>query len=267
MKDRLWLRALLAVGVGILVGLKVFHALTPNFAWVGCLVGAVIGYLAVAPIEALKAVPPAFSKAFEGFASYLSGVRTRSCLASRAFLLGALIAGWLVAVLWVMEGLLVISGVEPTLTLKGLTSITLYGISGFALILLLAMTLVQPYGTSDTPEEMAASILGLKKAIHVLNPLRVAFVYTPRALRALFAGIWNFCLEFMKFGMYLHRAIHSDLRTICFVDAGLSVLLFGYYDWNVALGAVVGGLFAAFNVEVVSKRWLGRVPAPVRVET
>lgn len=59
----------------------------------------------------------------------------------------------------------------------------------------------------------------------------------------------------MRFVKRAFIYVHSDRRTICFVDAALGAAA-GYFYGSAILGAMIGGLFGALNYEVVSVRWL-----------
>ncbi len=55
--------------------------------------------------------------------------------------------------------------------------------------------------------------------------------------------------------------IHSERRTICFVDATIGAAI-GYSYGSVFIGAVAGVVIGLVNYEVVSVRWLKLAPAP-----
>lgn len=57
--------------------------------------------------------------------------------------------------------------------------------------------------------------------------------------------------------------IHSERRTICFVDAALGSLA-GFFFGSVAIGVVVGAMLGIINYELVSVRWLKLAPAKAK---
>ncbi|MBI2121425.1 MAG: hypothetical protein HYU05_01880 [Candidatus Wildermuthbacteria bacterium] len=54
--------------------------------------------------------------------------------------------------------------------------------------------------------------------------------------------------------------IHSQRRTICFVDATIGATI-GYFFGSAIIGAVAGALLGVINYEIVSVWWLRLVPA------
>jgi len=57
--------------------------------------------------------------------------------------------------------------------------------------------------------------------------------------------------------------VHSERRTICFVDAALGALA-GFFFGSAAVGAAVGAMLGIINYELVSVRWLKLVPAKAK---
>lgn len=64
--------------------------------------------------------------------------------------------------------------------------------------------------------------------------------------------LWNFVLTFVRY-------IHSERRTLCFIDAALGATV-GYYFGSAVIGAVVGAILGVINYELVSVRWLKLSP-------
>jgi len=72
------------------------------------------------------------------------------------------------------------------------------------------------------------------------------------------------------------RYIHSEIRTLCAVDAALGVLVAFTYGWLsgveaplarlglYVLGGALGGVLGVVNFELVSVRWLKLVPSALR---
>ncbi|MDO8495356.1 MAG: hypothetical protein Q7S32_02395 [bacterium] len=56
-----------------------------------------------------------------------------------------------------------------------------------------------------------------------------------------------------KFFKYLFLIIHSEFRLLCAVDAAIGVVI-GFLGGSALIGAVVGGLFAVLNYEILSVR-------------
>lgn len=68
--------------------------------------------------------------------------------------------------------------------------------------------------------------------------------------------IWRF---FVRTFVY----VHSERRTICFVDAALGAMA-GFYFGSAIIGMVVGAVLGFVNYEFVSIRWLKLVPAKAK---
>ena len=56
------------------------------------------------------------------------------------------------------------------------------------------------------------------------------------------------------------RYVHSERRTLCFVDAFLGAIA-GFFLGSAILGAGIGAVLGVINYEIVSIRWLKIVPA------
>jgi hypothetical protein len=59
----------------------------------------------------------------------------------------------------------------------------------------------------------------------------------------------------IKFGWYIFKGVHSDMRLLCMVDSALGAAS-GYYFGSAILGGVVGMILGLVNYEIVSIRWL-----------
>lgn len=68
------------------------------------------------------------------------------------------------------------------------------------------------------------------------------------------------------FVKYTFIYVHSQRRTICFVDATLGAAV-GYSFGSAIVGAVAGSLLGLVNYELVSVRWLRLSPVPTPAET
>ncbi|MEN9614413.1 MAG: hypothetical protein RLZZ347_720 [Candidatus Parcubacteria bacterium] len=64
------------------------------------------------------------------------------------------------------------------------------------------------------------------------------------------------CMQFAQ-GVFIH--VHSDIRTICFVDSVIGATI-GYFSGNALIGAVVGAILGVVNYRLVSVRWLKLCP-------
>jgi len=67
---------------------------------------------------------------------------------------------------------------------------------------------------------------------------------------------WRFGWTFSKL---LFHLIHSDMRLLYGVDTAIGAAI-GFYCGNASLGAIVGGCWAAFNIEIFSIRVLKLIP-------
>lgn len=81
--------------------------------------------------------------------------------------------------------------------------------------------------------------------------------------REIMRGIWAAVRAVGRFIARVFKLIHSDVRTICFVDATIGATI-GYFVGSALLGGLLGAAAGLFNYEVVSIRWLKLAPAHAR---
>lgn len=97
------------------------------------------------------------------------------------------------------------------------------------------------------------------------NPIGVAFwtlygltkliIWLPKGAMKMTRFIGRVTTMMWKFTTTLFHIIHSDLRLLCAVDAGLGTVI-GYMSGNALVGAIAGALLGVLNYEIVSVRVL-----------
>ncbi|MGH7936402.1 MAG: hypothetical protein ACREF8_05285, partial [Chthoniobacterales bacterium] len=93
----------------------------------------------------------------------------------------------------------------------------------------------------------------------LLRGIKWVAVRTPAAVSlafpAIVSGIGNagYTLAMFVAGVFIH--VHSERRTLCFVDATLGAAL-GYSFGSAIIGAVAGAVLGVVNYELISVRWL-----------
>lgn len=69
--------------------------------------------------------------------------------------------------------------------------------------------------------------------------------------------------EIRNFVIKVFVYVHSERRTLCFLDATLGATA-GFFIGSAIAGAVIGAILGVINYEIVSTRWLKLVPAKAR---
>jgi hypothetical protein len=91
------------------------------------------------------------------------------------------------------------------------------------------------------------------------NPATICLYYMPlatiRTLRQTPAHLLAGYALIRHFGVHLFREIHSDMRTICALDAAVGVAI-GYYAGNASIGGIAGAALGIISYEIVSRRLL-----------
>lgn len=90
--------------------------------------------------------------------------------------------------------------------------------------------------------------------------LRYGVIHAPDAAKAIAWIVKDIGKEIGTFLAGVFVYVHSQRRTICFVDATLGAAI-GYSFGSAIIGAIAGALLGIINYEVVSVRWLRLVPA------
>jgi len=88
------------------------------------------------------------------------------------------------------------------------------------------------------------------------NPIVLPFFIIAILARA----IWLLGREVPQFVVRTFRFVHSERRTLCFIDATLGAGI-GFFFGSAILGAIVGAVVSGIDYEIVSVRWLKIVPA------
>lgn len=84
-----------------------------------------------------------------------------------------------------------------------------------------------------------------------------------RIMDAIVTLAYFLCRETWRFVVRTFVYVHSERRTLCFVDATLGAVV-GFSLGSAVLGAVVGAVLGFVNYEFVSIRWLKLVPAKAK---
>ncbi len=84
-----------------------------------------------------------------------------------------------------------------------------------------------------------------------------------RIMNATITLAYFLCRETWRFIVRTFVYIHSERRTLCFVDAALGATT-GFFFGSAVLGAVVGATLGFANYEFISIRWLKLVPAKAK---
>jgi len=95
---------------------------------------------------------------------------------------------------------------------------------------------------------------------YTLRGLHYGIVHAPDVATATRSSIKEVGKTIAMFVAGVFVYVHSQRRTICFVDATIGAAI-GYSFGSAIIGATAGALFGVINYEVVSVRWLRLVPA------
>jgi len=82
----------------------------------------------------------------------------------------------------------------------------------------------------------------------------------PRLARDTMTAVTFLIQETGRFAMRIFVYIHTELRTLCFVDAAIGATA-GFFLGSAIACAVIGAILGVVNYEIVSVKWLKLVPA------
>jgi len=102
------------------------------------------------------------------------------------------------------------------------------------------------------------------------NPIILPFVVIiklwkimPRFIRFSSSVVRFIAREAVRFFVRVFIYVHSERRTLCFVDATLGAGI-GFFFGSAIIGAIAGAVLGAVNYELISVRWLKFVPNKAR---
>lgn len=98
----------------------------------------------------------------------------------------------------------------------------------------------------------------ISSSVHILHGLYDGAVHSPQMIAAIGSSIKTTSKTFVRFIASVFVRVHSNRRTLCFVDATLGAVS-GFFLGSATLGAVVGAILGVINYELIS-RWLKLVP-------
>lgn len=229
-------KGILACALGAFVGALVALEVNGYFWWVGMLAGGLVGYFSYEFKSVIIAIPRAWAAATSWQPDVeWWGKRLKPIFIYTALVLGIGLAcsttGFVIALLGdgdrsEISATPLVAGLIGIITGAGMTA------DGDEEDLLTFMLLANPIGLS----------------VLLISVLIVLVLAVPATIRIV-----------GKFFSHLFRFIHSDERLLCSVDAAIGAGI-GYFAGNAVIGALVGGLWYALNLEVVSKRLLRVIP-------
>ena len=267
---------LAGIAAGILIGFFLSMKYIDNIWWrVLCVAaGGLSGYILVAPMAFLRAIPRAFSKAwqdmYQGWMSYFQRLKGKKkyVLMNIAHSFGLLFS-WLVLLSFAITCL-------PNASLK--VGLWFLGVSFIACLLwfISGMNFVANKSSKYDLHDLDESFDGCKEELRKANVLRVMlwlvpkfFLWQlPKALLWLVFLFMPWCIfkavtfiftMTIRFFWNLFVQVHSHKRLLALVWAavGLSV---GQHHQHPLPGLAIGLICAAVSYELIAKRWLKVVP-------
>lgn len=246
-------RVFLAVAFGIGIGILTGRALPIGIGWlVGAACGGIVGYLAVAPITALRAIGQAWRAARASWPERgeWEGIRWWCYASASAFTTGvAILYLFLFAHPDVGEWEAFTRVLTPYLTAAAAFAGTAIGICA-----LVVTTLHEP----------ESALVQAKMGVwRLLLPI-VLFYHLPHGLWWCAKQVPAAAAFFGRLARHWFRLVHSDLRVLCFADAFLFAGVGTLVGGPILAWMFIGGVFGLFNYEVVSVHFFGQRPILLR---
>lgn len=251
-----------ACALGAFVGALISLELAKFFVWgkylwtVGAFVGGLVGYVSYQFKEIVSACreQEKRQRLFEAMCDIWSNL-----LKPTIKTVSEICAGFFVVILAQSLGIMAVLSITTPLSFTGQESLVDV-IATFCLISLVPTILTFPMYCKYHEEKI--SQLGEWRVIynyllhfnlfgvmwHTLCGTFWLLTKIPKIVRE--------CLHFAR-GVFI--TVHSDIRTICFVDSVLGATA-GYFAGSALVGAVIGGLSGVLNYRLVSIRWLKLSP-------
>jgi hypothetical protein len=236
---KVFIACALGAGIGTMIALQIGGYLW----WIGMLAGALVGYLTIEFKAVLIAAVTAWKKV-SAYAFEPDEEKYKENIKQSLWL--ALLLWNFLAIMYLQLGLMF-----PLLKLYFPLAYSHQLISCASILPLLVSNcwLAGKLAASDEAKEKKYTIL-FCNPIFLLTLGPVAFLYL--IAKFLKVIVFPFCKT-------LFLLIHSEIRLLCFFDAGIGAGI-GYFYHYALIGALSGGILGAINYEIVSKRLLKLVP-------
>lgn len=269
-------RIFIACAVGALIGTLIGLS-HPGILWRigGVLLGATCGYLFVDFGQIVHEVPYAWSKASSVYKKapdhsiemvFCGGISMVFGLVM-LFLTSFVVIGHpVISVFNLQMDMHVL--MDTVYVIVMMTSL----IAGCVGLAFAASILTPPY------QALSKEVYYFKKVYLFLNPLMLPITLIVSVVLGPVYGLYKLVANYRwvakqffkagkvvaKFLWFLFTQIHSDIRVLCLVDAGIGTVLGIFYFGSPVMGAFAGGLLGLLNYEIVTKRILHLVPVTRR---
>ncbi|MCX6742758.1 MAG: hypothetical protein NT116_00805 [Candidatus Parcubacteria bacterium] len=226
-------------GIGAMIALQIGGYLW----WIGMIAGALIGYLSYEFKAVISAVVFAWKKVTAKHPDQIAIKKTTSTLFWAMMFIGNMSA---IAIPYITFIVPQIKFRFPIIASFPITSLLII----LAPLYLGICWLAQELAKGDELKERNLTFL-------LINPL---FLFTLGPITFLYLTAICFKKTIFPFCKTLFLLIHSEIRLLCFFDAGIGAGI-GYFTGNALIGAICGGVLGVINYEIVSKRLLKLAPA------
>lgn len=264
------LKIFLACFIGIICGSLVLSKITGQFSFsrliIGMIVGGPLGYLAYDFKTVIKRIPKAWN--------VVSAWRPNLRNFGRIFLAGIGLSPWFGALIGIM---LLMEGFKEAKVGFIITSFSIFaGFFCWAICSLFqkdmhdmmkeACAIFWKHNIISTcfyhlPIRLPKAIAWLRKKISPIIPQIPGFLLKT-LLKILLAPV-RFMKSLFRFIKTLIVMIHRDERLVCMFDAMFGIVLF--YFWGKLIpSAIIGGLFAVLNWQIISVRILRLAPSKAK---
>lgn len=267
--------------IGALTALEI-SAQVPygKYLWsIGALIGGILAYIAVDFWHFCRGVGNAYRKTIAWRPHRLYW---RAYLAQWVHMAAIQASGFAAVGIWIFSGTYLYPA-ERWFTHEQILEMLYYGYLYLWPALSLTLGLVaarddlkRKQGWNDTEYDdllREKTIEGWKKVLYS-NPISVLFIVLfgilfgaawvitrlPRCAAILARFSAKVAVLIVRFLRNVFIYVHSERRTICFIDATIGAAI-GYSFGSAIIGAIVGALIGLINYEIISVRWLRLVPA------
>lgn len=256
------LSCLLGAVIGTFIGLQLNKYIG---LYIGMITGGLTGYLLYELPQVIKALPVAWKYATK-----------ENPLFKRTFLLKAyqiakgIVASFTICFIFLFSGAtacLVVSGLldlafngQPMLAVPSAWGVVLIVVAVVSLVLAIAAPCES--GVKKVVKGiMKDDFLRKRLRIYFLfcNPITLPFTIVFFVMKYLLLGLRFLFSVLPKFAKKLFLLIHSDVRTICGVDAALGAGI-GYLSGSAIVGGIAGAILGILNYWVVSIKILKLKP-------
>ncbi len=116
----------------------------------------------------------------------------------------------------------------------------------------LCSMILQHQNTARTSNPVALGMDVLFGIRHCFSNVAVGLTYVPVVAMVVAMKVFK-ALKAFTVGVFIY--VHSERRTLCFVDAAIGASI-GYAFGSAVIGAIAGTALGVINYEIVSVRWL-----------